>query len=498
MIWRIAVRNLTQHRAKTLIIGSLIAVAIMLTLVGNSIIATMRSSISSSFTEIYTGEILVTSTEGLGSGVFGAQSDDVMAPPVIPVLKDYDRALERVKAVQELRTWTHQMSGYVMYNFEEKGMSFSLVFGVDPDHYWQAMDNVKILEGRRLESGEEGIMLNIALVESFKNDLQVEVKPGDMIQLNSIGDMGFKIREVPVVGIFEFKRANKRIFTPSFVDVRTLRVLLGRYAGPAEKVEVSPEATQLLEQDLDALFADDMFGSDPFAADIPEEQAPVEISSAPVDEETLLGVLGDSTARPVTNPDDGSWHFIVARLDQGVNPAPIIAKLNAEFAAAGIDARAQGWEISAAPDSITFMFLGIVFNVAMWLLSVVSVIIIMNTLVISVMERTGEIGTMRALGAQKGFVRKMFVYETLAITVIAGAVGIALGIAVTLALGAAGIPADNDFLAVIYGGSTLRPTISAGPFAQVLALILFIGLTAWIYPVRLALKVSPLKAIATE
>lgn len=494
MIWRIAVRNLTQHRTKTLIIGSLIAIAIMLTFVGNSVIATMRSSMTRSFTEVYTGEILVTSSEGLGSGVFGAQSEDMMSPPVIPVLKDYDRALERVKAVQELKTWTHQMSGYVMYNFEEKGMSFSLVFGVDPDHYWQAMDNVNILEGRRLESGEEGIMLNVDLRDSLRDDLQVEVKPGDMIQLNSYGDMGMKIREVPVVGIFEFTSANTRIFTPSFVDVRTLRVLMGRYAGPAEKVEVSPEATELLEQDLDALF-----GGDSFVLEETAEPAPAEITSAPVDEETLLGVLGDSSARaPVSDPDDGSWHFIVVRLEEGVNPAPVIARLNAEFAAEGVEARAQGWEISATPDSLTFMFLGIVFNVAMWLLSVVSVIIIMNTLVISVMERTSEIGTMRALGAQKRFVRRMFIYETLSITVIAGAVGIVLGIAVTLVLGAAGIPADNDFLAVIYGGGTLRPAISAGSFVQVLALIVFIGLTAWIYPVRLALKVSPLKAIATE
>ena len=64
----------------------------------------------------------------------------------------------------------------------------------------------------------------------------------------------------------------------------------------------------------------------------------------------------------------------------------------------------------------------------------VAVIIMMNTLVISVIERTGEIGTMRALGARKGFVWKMFLVETLTIAVVFGLIGTGL------ALGALGRP----------------------------------------------------------
>ncbi len=62
----------------------------------------------------------------------------------------------------------------------------------------------------------------------------------------------------------------------------------------------------------------------------------------------------------------------------------------------------------------------IVFSVAILIVAIVAIIIIMNTLVISVIERTGEIGTMRALGAQKPFVWLMFLVETLTVTIVFG------------------------------------------------------------------------------
>jgi putative ABC transport system permease protein len=194
----------------------------------------------------------------------------------------------------------------------------------------------------------------------------------------------------------------------------------------------------------------------------------------------------------------GAWNFILVRLERGVDPEPLIKKLNASFDDEGIRARAQNWQVSGSPDSLTFAGLGLIFNIAMVILAVVSIIIIMNTLVISVMERTSEIGTMRALGAQKGFVRKMFIAETLSVTTFFGVLGVALGAAVVAAVHAAGIPADSDFLAVIYGGAVLRPEVSLRPVLVSLVLILVMGLVSWIYPVSLALKVSPLKAISVE
>jgi putative ABC transport system permease protein len=487
MILKIALRNLLQHRAKTLIIGGLVTLGIVLSFVGNCLISTMGAGIKGSFTDTYTGEILVTANGDIHSGVFGAQSDEMFGPPTVPILKDYDKAADKVKALPGLRSYTSQLSAYAGYNFEEKGSEWGLLFGIEPDDYFKSMDNVRVLEGRRLEDGEEGLMLNVLTKETIEKNLGVKLKVGDGILLNGFGDAGFKIREVPLRAVFEFKTANKRMFTPSIVDIRTLRVLSGKNVGPVEKVQVAAEATALIDAQVDDLFSDSVV------------QAPKSKGSAGFDEAAFKAMLGGPTPpAKVDMAGTGAWNFILVRLDKGVDPEPLIKKLNASFDDEGIRARAQNWQISGSPDSLTFAGLGLIFNVAMVLLAVVSIIIIMNTLVISVMERTSEIGTMRALGAQKGFVRKMFIAETLSVTAVFGALGMALGLAVVAALHAAGIPAESDFLAVIYGGSVLRPAVSAYPVIVSLILILVMGLVSWIYPVALALKVTPLKAISVE
>ena len=114
----------------------------------------------------------------------------------------------------------------------------------------------------------------------------------------------------------------------------------------------------------------------------------------------------------------------------------------------------------------------VVFALAILIIAVVAVIIIMNTLVVSISERTAEIGTMRALGAQKGFVWRMLFLETLAISVLFGAVGMALGSAVVGILNAAGIPASGPSAAMIAGSSTLRPTVAASSLGGSVLLVI--------------------------
>ena len=106
MIWAIAVRNLWQHKTKTLIIGMLITIGITLMFAGNALIDSMIRNSSSIFTDYYTGDVLVTSTETMGAGVFGAQSNDAFGFPVIPVLRDYEQVAEKV-SVAERREGSH-------------------------------------------------------------------------------------------------------------------------------------------------------------------------------------------------------------------------------------------------------------------------------------------------------------------------------------------------------------------------------------------------------
>lgn len=139
--------------------------------------------------------------------------------------------------------------------------------------------------------------------------------------------------------------------------------------------------------------------------------------------------------------------------------------------------------------------LKIVFNILILIVAVVGVIIIMNTLVISVTERIGEIGTMRAIGARKSFIRRMIMVETLMITISFGVIGAFLGMVITWIIGAAGFTATNEFFQVIMGGKIFHPVVSAKAVVLSLFIIGAIGVFASLYPVSVALKISPVKAM---
>jgi putative ABC transport system permease protein len=106
-----------------------------------------------------------------------------------------------------------------------------------------------------------------------------------------------------------------------------------------------------------------------------------------------------------------------------------------------------------------------------------------NTMVISVLERRGEIGLRRALGATRGHVRLQFVTESLLLSGLGGLVGVLLGIAVTT-----GYAAYQSWPAVVPAWATL------GGLAATTA----IGAAAGLYPAIRASRLSPTEALAAS
>jgi len=157
-----------------------------------------------------------------------------------------------------------------------------------------------------------------------------------------------------------------------------------------------------------------------------------------------------------------------------------------------------GWKEASGPFGLSIDVVRAVFNVAIIVVAVVAIIIIMNTLIVSVIERTGEIGTMRALGAQKAFVWRLFAGETLALTVVFGFIGTVLSLATIAIVNALRIPATNEFLQLLFGGTVLHMRVHPLSIVSTLVMVLSVSLLAHLYPVSVALKVQPVRAMQTE
>jgi len=135
-------------------------------------------------------------------------------------------------------------------------------------------------------------------------------------------------------------------------------------------------------------------------------------------------------------------------------------------------------EINQVLDYVTIF---VVFVAAISLL--VGGIGVMNIMLVSVTERTREIGIRKSLGARTGSILLQFLSESAIITLLGGLIGIAIGVA-----GAYGICALIGFTAKV----KVTTVLGASAFSSA------VGIFFGIYPARKAAALSPIEALRHE
>ena len=128
------------------------------------------------------------------------------------------------------------------------------------------------------------------------------------------------------------------------------------------------------------------------------------------------------------------------------------------------------------------------FVTVMLLLAVIIALLgIVNTLALSVFERTRELGLLRAVGMTRGQVRSMVRWESAVISLIGALSGAALGIGLGLAMSQ--VLKDEGIKAI---------SIPVAQIALYVALAAVAGVVAAIGPARSAAKVDVLKAVVSD
>ena len=333
------------------------------------------------------------------------------------------------------------------------------------------------------------------------------IKIGDTITIRGQAKGGYPTSvNIKVYGTFRFKSLEKSAMAGvvNVMDIHSFRELYGHITADKEK-ELAAMQQQSGVQDIKRDQAEDeLFGADDAAPADPPAEATVAVG---FDEFAGVDMRAGAVAyakrlenRTYSQDDiDGGIVNNAAVVLSGRRAIPAaMAAIQKLVADQELGLTVMDWREASGNMG---RFIGVIYMVLfVAILGVygVALFIINNSMVMATMERTREIGTMRAIGAQRRMILGLFLTEAITLGLFFGAIGTVIGIAIVSYLGAVGIPATHDMLVFLFGGPRLYPTLEAMHIVGAVGLVLAVTTISSLYPAWLAARVPPVVAMAEE
>jgi ABC-type lipoprotein release transport system permease subunit len=335
----------------------------------------------------------------------------------------------------------------------------------------------------------------VPLVQLYK------VLVGDTITIKAFTRAGYmKAVNVKVYGVYQFRGLEKSTFAGimCLMDLMSFRDLYGYLtadkAEEIKKIKLAAGVKQIAREDAEA----ELFGggatpaADPLLAVGFDDAAEIEKGGKLIRE--------DLTARVYTQQE----------IDQGVaiNAAVLLKDpkrldetmraIDSAGGAAGLPLKVINWQRATGMIGQFVVFARLVLYTAVLIIFIVALVIINNAMVMATLQRVKEIGTLRAIGAQKRTILGMLFVETVAVGLLFGLVGAALGAGIVEALHVYGIPARSQELFFFFSGPRLHPTLAGANLVIALVIVLLVSIASGFYPAFLAMRITPLEAMQDE
>ena len=287
--------------------------------------------------------------------------------------------------------------------------------------------------------------------------------------------------------------------TPSYEDVHDFHATYGAWFTDADMTAHSKVVM------LGANVAQELFGSsDPTGQTISIRAGrPVALQ--------VVGVLQSKGGGPLANVDDQVLVPLTTLQKQLSNPRSpkgfanvsqiVVSATSSKTIAAAkneitqvltqrhrtVDFTVQTQDDQVAAQTSTTQVLTILLGAVAGISLVVGGIGVMNIMVVSVTERTREIGIRKAVGAKRLDILLQFLVEALTVSLAGGAVGILIGVGASQALNGQKL-----------GGQPMQTVVSAASILLAAGVSIVVGLIFGVYPAYRASTLNPIDALRYE
>lgn len=210
----------------------------------------------------------------------------------------------------------------------------------------------------------------------------------------------------------------------------------------------------------------------------PDKAVQMSIADA---QEILVADL-PAAVRDTVDPDE-LITSVAVYLDEDADPDEMAEVIQAEVA--DVEAMGPGGFEKSVKEPLK------IFNQIIYAIAIVSLLVgglsVINTMTMSVAERTREIGVRKAIGASDGAVMRQFIAESAVIGLIGGLLGLALGSLIAVGGNQAGAASATELFLV-------TPRLAIGS----VAFSLILGVLSGLYPAWHAARLNPVQALRYE
>lgn len=492
MMLKTAFLSLLSHKNKTILLMIILSFGAFLTLIGISAIYTFSDNLRRGLTETMSGDIVIYNANE------NTSIDIVFPIQQIKSINDFGNILEILSEHNEVAYFTPLSKEIgLIHDPETKELEIGLpLIGANINDYINIFSKVELVEGEIIPEGKTGLLVSKKYINMLPDKYKKLFKVGDTLTISSLTKTGaMSIIESKIYGIIDIEGSDFAI-TNNVMDLKTLQGLVGYDADSKiltiKQLEALERNKDLLHGDIDedSIFTEDTFNENPIFSDDASKS-------------DLLGTETLDLSKYLTETDDenvnnnftGETDFVICRVKDYTKINQVVKELNIKFEEKKLHFKAISYVNSSGTLGAFISLIGVVILVVILIIQVISIIIITNSVLMGVLDRVNEIGTMRAIGAQRRYIFGLIISESFLLSFGSAIFGSIISLIIITIFGSIGIKAQNVITGMLFAGKYLFPKTHILLVLLSFIIVIVVTLIATIYPLRIATKISPLEAM---